>query len=436
MTDRNDPVVMRHRNLEKIAMTALAVGRTLVETGAKTDVVRQGMTMVAEGLGADQIHARIGFASLSLTVTSGDNTITRMRTVGAHGVNLRLNHGVRRLCTRVKHHDMTVASTIEALTHLVTKTPRHPWYLVALAVGLACASFGRLLGIDWSAFMPVLIGGALGQAVRHFLLKAHTNPFVVAAIVACVAATTAGFGSELLASPMLQTAMFSSVLLLVPGVPVLNAQTDIMEGYPTMGSARAMTVLMILVFITIGVWAAQMALGVGGPRAAPVVHGVLHQAFFGATAAFGFGILFNFGWRTLFWAALAGGLALSVRTVGLELGWSLAAASFMAAAAVGVAVRLLNLLPDRFGPAGNVLAVAGCIPMVPGSAASQGIMGLMELTAQAPVDAHATLLFTVEYTLRAIFTMGAIGAGLTIVTSVLRRPDFPAWSEKVGLGAR
>ncbi|MBZ8133042.1 hypothetical protein CLD20_07175 [Afifella sp. IM 167] len=169
-----------------------------------------------------------------------------------------------------------------------------------------------------------------------------------------------------------------------------------------------------------------MSLGVAGPKVPPIAHGLAHQAFFGATAAFGFGILFNFGWPTLAWAAAAGALALLVRSIGLDLGWSLAAASFVAAASVAIGVRLVNLLPDRWGRAGNVLAVAGCIPMVPGSAASQGIMGLMELTAQAPVDAQATLMTTVEYTLKAGFTIGAIGAGLTIVSSILKRPDFPA----------
>jgi uncharacterized membrane protein YjjP (DUF1212 family) len=52
------------------------------------------------------------------------------------------------------------------------------------------------------------------------------------------------------------------VLLLVPGVPALNAQSDIMEGHPTLGSARAVSVIMLLMFIAIGVLIAQTTLGV------------------------------------------------------------------------------------------------------------------------------------------------------------------------------
>src|SRR5208283_476871 len=62
---------------------------------------------------------------------------------------------------------------------------------------------------------------------------------------------------------------------------------------------------------------------------------VLHQALFGAVAASGFGVLFNFGWRDLRWCATSGALALTIRTLGQNAGWSLEAATFAAAAAVG-----------------------------------------------------------------------------------------------------
>jgi len=55
----------------------------------------------------------------------------------------------------------------------------------------------------------------------------------------------------------------AAVLLLVPGVPSLNALNDILEGRPTLGSARAVWVAMILVFLTAGVWFAQGLIGEG-----------------------------------------------------------------------------------------------------------------------------------------------------------------------------
>jgi uncharacterized membrane protein YjjB (DUF3815 family) len=148
---------------------------------------------------------------------------------------------------------------------------------------------------------------------------------------------------------------------------------------------------------------------------------LLHQALFGAVAAAGFGVLFNFGPRALVWCAVAGALALFVRTLGLDAGWSLEAATFAAAVATACAVRLLRVW---LGAAGNAMALAGCIPMVPGAFFGQAILGLFAVTAPNAVGAEATIVMAVQYMLRVIFTVGAIGAGLAIPMHLLRSKDF------------
>lgn len=145
---------------------------------------------------------------------------------------------------------------------------------------------------------------------------------------------------------------------------------------------------------------------------------LLHHALFGAVAAAGFGVLFNFGLRALPWCAAAGALALLVRTLGLEAHWSLEAASFVAAAVVAVAVRLVR---PRQRQASGAMALAGCIPMVPGSFFAQAILGLLALTSPG---GEAMLATTAEYALRVLFTVGAIGAGLAIPTHLMGEREF------------
>lgn len=144
---------------------------------------------------------------------------------------------------------------------------------------------------------------------------------------------------------------------------------------------------------------------------------LLHHTICGAIAAAGFGMLFNFSWRSLPWAATSGALALLVRTICLNYEWSLEAASFAAALAVGFAVQVLQKKADL---SQNALDVAGCIPMIPGSFATKAILGLFALTAPNPTGADATLINAVIYTLRVMFTIGAIGTGLAIPTLLLR----------------
>jgi uncharacterized membrane protein YjjB (DUF3815 family) len=147
---------------------------------------------------------------------------------------------------------------------------------------------------------------------------------------------------------------------------------------------------------------------------------MLHQTLFGAIAASGFGILFNFSWRQLCWCAASGALALGTRALCLDFGWPLEVSSFVAAATVGCCVRLLK---GYLGFTGNALAVAGCIPMVPGSFAAQAIFGLFALSAHSAQPAVMALV-SIEYMLRVVFTIGAIGTGLSITTHLLRTRDF------------
>jgi uncharacterized membrane protein YjjB (DUF3815 family) len=144
---------------------------------------------------------------------------------------------------------------------------------------------------------------------------------------------------------------------------------------------------------------------------------LLHQTVFGGLAAMGFGILFNMGLRKLPWCGLAGGLALLIRTATMAQGWSIEAASFLAALAVGTVVLFLQ---ERIGVSRNTLDVAGCIPMVPGVFAAKAILGLFALTAQAPQAADQTLILAVENLLRVTFTIGALGTGVAIPTMLTR----------------
>jgi uncharacterized membrane protein YjjB (DUF3815 family) len=137
----------------------------------------------------------------------------------------------------------------------------------------------------------------------------------------------------------------------------------------------------------------------------------------GGLAAAGFGVLFNVGYRGLPWCAASGALALALRTVALGEGWSLEAASFVAALAVGVAVQLL---PSPIGISRNALHVVGCIQMIPGAFAAKAILGLFAITAQHSTATNETLIAAMDNTLRVALTMGALGTGVAIPTLLLR----------------
>jgi len=143
----------------------------------------------------------------------------------------------------------------------------------------------------------------------------------------------------------------------------------------------------------------------------PALLHILHQAFFGGVAAVGFAVLFNCHPRTLPACFGAGVLALAVRTVGQELGFSLAVASFFAA----LLLAMVDKVWHEFASArGSVLAVVGAIPMVPGSLAAKVLMSVFAFLRSAQSQGTEATIATWNNLMMLIFTLAAIGTALAL----------------------
>jgi uncharacterized membrane protein YjjP (DUF1212 family) len=200
---------------------------------------------------------------IAITIGVGPDAVTRMRRVGPLSVNESLHRALNAASARIAHGGFTVEEARTELTDLLRKSPVYSDVVVAVAVGVACAAFGRLLGVDWVAVGPIFVAAGLGQTVRRQLALHKVNVFISAAVVAFLGSGLCGLGARWAGSHTLATDMIAPVLLLVPGVPAFNAQYDILEGYPSLGGARAVWVVMMVIFMTVGVWLAQGLLGEG-----------------------------------------------------------------------------------------------------------------------------------------------------------------------------
>lgn len=249
--------------MEEVATLALEFGRSLMAAGSSACHVDESMAKVARGLGAERVDVRVGYASLTITIGLGAERVTRMCTVGPLTVNESLHRALSAAAVQIGRGNCTVAEARTELTRLLQNTPRYPDLIVALAVGVACAAFGRLLGVDWAAVGALFVAATLGQIVRRQLALHEINVFISATVVAFLGSALCGFGARWAGSQTVATSMIATVLLLVPGVPSFNAEYDILAGRPTLGSARAVWVMILLVFMTVGVWFAQGLLGEG-----------------------------------------------------------------------------------------------------------------------------------------------------------------------------
>jgi uncharacterized membrane protein YjjP (DUF1212 family) len=255
-------MILGPESLEAIAVLALEFGRLLIEAGASARHVDEMTTQVAVGLGAERVDLRVDYESLTITVGTGPDAVTRICRLGPFSVNETLHRALSDAAARIGQGGFNLTEARAELTHLRQSSPRHPDWFVAVAVGVACAAFGRLLGVDGVGVTPILVASALGQMVRRQLALHHVNVFISATAVAFLGSTLCGLGARWAGSQTLATDIIAPVLLIVPGVPAFNAEYDILEGHPTIGGSRAIWVVMMVVFMTVGVWLAQGLLGV------------------------------------------------------------------------------------------------------------------------------------------------------------------------------
>jgi uncharacterized membrane protein YjjP (DUF1212 family) len=243
--------------LARVALLSLAIGRLLLQWGANARTVHQAILSAARGLGCDAADVFCQHAAVIVMLRRGEESCVQMGKVGEHGVNLRSAEALLLVVDEVAAGRLDCDAALRDLEAIPKRAGSYPIWIVCLATGLACAAFGRLLGADWLSIPPILAGSATGQFLRHTMLGRKQNIFFTVTVVSFVSALIAGLGGRLLGDAHIDLTTVASILLLVPGAAILNSQVDAIDGRPNLAAARALRVVFILLFMTVGLLSAQ-----------------------------------------------------------------------------------------------------------------------------------------------------------------------------------
>jgi uncharacterized membrane protein YjjP (DUF1212 family) len=247
----------REHEAEAMAL-ALWMGQLLMDNGAESERVAQTVSSCAERLGCPLLGVLVTYEALVVRAVNPRHA-AELRKVRPVAVNMSLIEELSHLSHQVARGELGRAELRRELTTL-EHTPRHypPW-LTCAAVALACAAFSRLFGGDWGAFVITFVGSGAAMAARHYSAKLRPNRLLFAAMSAAVAAFSVCMLQQRLALSHTEgAALTASVLMLVPGVPAINAVQDMIKGHLSVAVARACEVVVIVVSAALG-----LALGVG-----------------------------------------------------------------------------------------------------------------------------------------------------------------------------
>jgi uncharacterized membrane protein YjjB (DUF3815 family) len=201
-------------------------------------------------------------------------------------------------------------------------------------------------------------------------------------------------------------------MILVPGVPMMNAIHDVIGNHLSVGRSRLMFVAVTLLSIGLGIFIAATVTGIGIPlmEATPLIP-MWQNLTFSALTTIGFITLFNVRPRVAWAPLLCGLLGHPVRTILMQHSVKLVLATFLASLLIGVAAHYLAIVFEAPPPTFGFPAM---VTMIPGSLAFRAFMGAAQIMPGSGERGPSTVADTSSLALATVFLAVAIAIGLAI----------------------
>ena len=243
---------------QSVGSVLLEMGALLMSSGASTNRIRLTLERTARGLGYG-IELLITHRALMLTIKEKnlEHFFSRLKRTSPHGVNFRIVSGISHLSWNVMEENWTVVQINDELQRLKS-LPHYPRLVILALVGMAGAAFCRIFGGGYIEMSVAFLATVTGLFVRQEAMRLKFNPYLCVYFAAFIASLIAGIAEHLKIGADPDKAFATSVLFLVPGIPLINSVTDLMEGNIQNGIVRAVNGLMVAFSIAMGLFSVKM----------------------------------------------------------------------------------------------------------------------------------------------------------------------------------
>jgi len=237
---------------KELGSLLLDVGVALLSSGASCSRIRITMRRFAS-IYDYNAHISIQPKSVSLTLNDEEDNpyFNGIRSIPVQGVNFKTISGISRLSWRAIEDNLSIQEVKETFDQLL-KLPHYPRLIILLFVSLAgsafCFSFGGTI-----PELAITFGATFcGLFVRQEAIKKKFNPYICVYVGALVATLFAGAFIKAGLPINLEHAFATSVLFLIPGVPLINCFTDLIDGNILNGIVRGINALMVSMALALG----------------------------------------------------------------------------------------------------------------------------------------------------------------------------------------
>ncbi|MBD2101808.1 threonine/serine exporter family protein [Leptolyngbya sp. FACHB-261] len=247
--------------LAKTLRAVLRLGVLMLRGGSSSFRVEQAMSRSAQAMGVERLDAYVtptGIIASAYQAQAHQTQIARVRGLGVDMNRISILEFLALHMPPAFEPELleTMLDNVEQLP------PVYPPVVLIPAVAIACGVFAIIQGGSWLEFAAAASGAGAAQSVRLRLQAAKFNPIPIT--VVCAAIATAISYPLVLALGLLATklglgavvprlAVISSVLLLVPGMPLVTAMLDLTRLDLVSGVTRFVYALLLLISIGIGI---------------------------------------------------------------------------------------------------------------------------------------------------------------------------------------
>ena len=242
-------------DIQELSNFLLDFATTLMGVGSHTSRVVRNVNRIAESFGYG--------VDITMTVKhAGDYSIRRtyVRRIPALALNFRTISDLSSLSWEAYDHDLPL-DELKKRYAVITTQPRMSRWVVLILVAFANAAFCRLFGGDWIAMGLVWMATLTGFFVRQELTVRKVNHMLIFIVCSFVASLVAALGVYSDWGTTQDVALGTSVLFLIPGVPLINSILDILEGHVLIGFSRAINAAILIICIALGLSMTLLILG-------------------------------------------------------------------------------------------------------------------------------------------------------------------------------
>ena len=243
--------MQKNQSIE-IGALLLEIGALLMSAGANTNRIRLTMRRIAKSYGYKAEYL-ITHRAIMLTLQNpnGDLAFNQVKQTYAQVPNFMMVSGISRLSWRIVDENLSVETVWQEIERLKL-LPKYPKLIILATVALACAAFCRLGGGNFTEMLIVFLASFSGLFIKQELGKKKVNPYFGVFLASFITTMICGVIGIWYPFQHDNMAFVTSVLYLIPGIPLINSISDIMDGNSLNGIIRALNGIVISFAIASG----------------------------------------------------------------------------------------------------------------------------------------------------------------------------------------